>query len=374
MDAGLRTLPGTAAEILDDEIRAIICPDKIDTEEWLEAHRTAHSIGLRSNITIMFGSVEQPVHWARHIVRTRDLQVETGGFTEFVPLPFVHMATPIYLQKKARRGPTFREVLLMHAVPRIAYHGLIDNIQTSWVKLGVGRRPPGAAGRRQRPRRHADGREHQPGRRRRPRPDDGGRRLPGPRRAARAHPRAAHHALRPAGRRLTCRPAGPGTAPATRRSTSCIVELVEEAGVHGDADLVFEMLVSALRMGRESVDRGDLKLVNAALKELRYSFLVFEPYRRVRKVSIFGSARTQVDDPGYIAARNFGRAMAEREWMIITGAGPGIMEAGIEGAGAGSAFGVNIVLPVRAGGHARCSPATRSSSTTATSSPASSAS
>jgi FO synthase len=136
MDAGLRTLPGTAAEILDDEIRAIICPDKINTEEWLEAHRTAHSIGLRSNITIMFGSVEQPVHWARHIVRTRDLQVETGGFTEFVPLPFVHMATPIYLQKKARRGPTFREVLLMHAVPRIAYHGLIDNIQTSWVKLG----------------------------------------------------------------------------------------------------------------------------------------------------------------------------------------------------------------------------------------------
>jgi len=136
MDAGLRTLPGTAAEILDDEVRAIICPDKINTEEWLEAHRTAHSIGLRSNITIMFGSVEQPVHWARHIVRTRDLQAETGGFTEFVPLPFVHMATPIYLQKKARRGPTFREVLLMHAVPRIAYHGLIDNIQTSWVKLG----------------------------------------------------------------------------------------------------------------------------------------------------------------------------------------------------------------------------------------------
>jgi FO synthase len=137
MDAGLRTLPGTAAEILDDEIRAIICSDKIDTQQWLDAHRTAHSIGLRSNITIMFGSVEQPVHWARHIVRTRDLQIETGGFTEFVPLPFVHMATPIYLQRKARRGPTFREVLLMHAVPRIAYHGLIDNIQTSWVKLGA---------------------------------------------------------------------------------------------------------------------------------------------------------------------------------------------------------------------------------------------
>ncbi|MSW44885.1 MAG: 5-amino-6-(D-ribitylamino)uracil--L-tyrosine 4-hydroxyphenyl transferase CofH [Actinobacteria bacterium] len=137
MDAGLRTLPGTAAEILDDEIRAIICPDKIDTDEWLEAHRTAHSVGLRSNITIMFGSVEQPIHWARHIVRTRDLQAETGGFTEFVPLPFVHMATPLYLQRRARRGPTFREAVLMHAVPRIAYHGLIDNIQASWVKLGA---------------------------------------------------------------------------------------------------------------------------------------------------------------------------------------------------------------------------------------------
>jgi FO synthase len=137
MDAGLRTLPGTAAEILDDEIRAIICPDKINTDEWLDAHRTAHSVGLRSNVTIMFGSVENPIHWARHIVRTRDLQAETGGFTEFVPLPFVHMATPLYLQRRARRGPTFREAVLMHAVPRIAYHGFIDNIQASWVKLGA---------------------------------------------------------------------------------------------------------------------------------------------------------------------------------------------------------------------------------------------
>jgi FO synthase len=137
MDAGLRSLPGTAAEILDDEIRAILCPDKVNTEQWLEAHRTAHSVGLRSNITIMFGAVEQPVHWARHIVRTRDLQKETGGFTEFVGLPFVHMAAPIYLQHKARRGPTWREVVLMHAVARIAYRGLIDNVQASWVKLGV---------------------------------------------------------------------------------------------------------------------------------------------------------------------------------------------------------------------------------------------
>ena len=136
MDAGLKTLPGTAAEILDDGIRAKLCPDKIDTEEWLDAHRTAHSVGLRSNVTIMYGAIENPVHWARHMVRTRQLQRETGGFTEFVPLPFVHMAAPMYIQRKARRGPTFREALLMHAVGRIAYRGAIDNIQVSWVKMG----------------------------------------------------------------------------------------------------------------------------------------------------------------------------------------------------------------------------------------------
>ena len=134
--AGLGSLPGTAAEILDDEVRAVLCPDKVDTEEWLEAHRTAHRVGLRSNITIMFGSVERPVHWARHLIRTRDLQKETGGFTEFVPLPFVHMAAPVYLKRAARRGPTWRESVLMHAVGRIAYDGWVDNIQASWVKLG----------------------------------------------------------------------------------------------------------------------------------------------------------------------------------------------------------------------------------------------
>jgi FO synthase len=135
-DAGLGSLPGTAAEILDDEVRAVLCPDKVDTEEWLEAHRVAHSVGLRSNITIMFGSIETPLHWARHLMRTRDLQKETGGFTEFVPLPFVHMAAPIYLKRGARRGPTWRESVLMHAVARIAYDGWLDNIQASWVKLG----------------------------------------------------------------------------------------------------------------------------------------------------------------------------------------------------------------------------------------------
>ncbi len=136
-DAGLKTLPGTAAEILDDPVRAVLCPDKIDTEQWLDAHRTAHQVGLRSNVTIMFGAVEQPRSWARHLVRTRALQQETGGFLEFVPLPFVHMATPLYLQRRARRGPTFREALLMHAVGRIAYRGLIPNVQVSWVKLGT---------------------------------------------------------------------------------------------------------------------------------------------------------------------------------------------------------------------------------------------
>lgn len=136
MEAGLRSLPGTAAEILDDPVRAVICPDKINTEEWLHAHRVAHSVGLRSNVTMMFGTVEQPVSWARHLLATRDLQKETGGFTEFVGLPFVHMATPLYLQRKARRGPTFRETLLVHAIARLVYDGLIDNIQASWVKIG----------------------------------------------------------------------------------------------------------------------------------------------------------------------------------------------------------------------------------------------
>lgn len=135
-EAGQKSLPGTAAEILHDDVRATLCPDKINTEEWLEAHRIAHSVGLGSNVTIMFGSIERPEHWVHHLLRTRALQEETGGFTEFVGLPFVHMASPIYLQKNARRGPTFREVVLMHAVARIAYRGRIANIQGSWVKLG----------------------------------------------------------------------------------------------------------------------------------------------------------------------------------------------------------------------------------------------
>ncbi len=136
-EAGLASLPGTAAEVLHDDVRAVLCPDKIDTDTWLEVHRVAHRVGLHSNVTLMFGSIEHPEHWAAHLVRTRELQQETGGFTEFVGLPFVHMASPIYLQQRSRRGPTFRETLLVHAVARIAYHGWIPNIQVSWVKIGL---------------------------------------------------------------------------------------------------------------------------------------------------------------------------------------------------------------------------------------------
>lgn len=135
-DAGLATLPGTAAEILDDEIRSIICPDKISTDQWLEVMETAHGVGLRSTATIMFGHVDKPINWARHLMRIRKLQARTGGFTEFVPLPFVHMEAPMYLRGVARKGPTWRESLLMHAVARLSLHPLIQNIQTSWVKMG----------------------------------------------------------------------------------------------------------------------------------------------------------------------------------------------------------------------------------------------
>ena len=135
--AGLATLPGTAAEILDDEVRATLCADKVNTAEWLEVMRTAHELGFRSTATIMFGHVEGYEHWARHLIRIRDLQIETGGFTEFVPLPFVHMEAPIYLKGRSRRGPTFREAILMHAVARLALHPHVPNIQASWVKLGA---------------------------------------------------------------------------------------------------------------------------------------------------------------------------------------------------------------------------------------------
>ncbi len=135
-DAGLGSLPGTAAEVLDDEVRRLICPDKVTTDQWLQVHDAAHRVGLRSNVTIMFGHVDGPRHWARHLLRAREQQRRTGGFTELIPLPFVHMEAPIYLKGLARRGPTFGEVLLMHAVGRLALHPWIRNVQASWVKLG----------------------------------------------------------------------------------------------------------------------------------------------------------------------------------------------------------------------------------------------
>ena len=135
-EAGLGTLPGTAAEVLDDEVRQVLCPDKINTEQWLEVMEAAHGVGFNTTATIMYGHVDRIENWARHLIRIRDLQAKTGGFTEFVPLPFVHMEAPLYLKGRARKGPTFREAVLVHAVARIALHGYIENIQASWVKMG----------------------------------------------------------------------------------------------------------------------------------------------------------------------------------------------------------------------------------------------
>jgi 7,8-didemethyl-8-hydroxy-5-deazariboflavin synthase CofH subunit len=136
-DAGLGTLPGTAAEILDDDIRIHLCPDKIRTAQWAEVMITAHELGLRATSTIMFGHIDHPRSWANHLEVIREIQRRTGGFTEMVPLPFVHMGSPIFLRGRSRPGPTWDEAVLIHAVSRIAFDGLIDNIQASWVKLGL---------------------------------------------------------------------------------------------------------------------------------------------------------------------------------------------------------------------------------------------
>ena len=135
-DAGLGTLPGTAAEILDDEVRTTLCPDKLTTDEWLSVVEQAHNAGFTTTSTVMYGHIDGPVSWARHLLRLRALQERTGGISEFVPLPFVHMEAPIYLKGRARKGPTFREAVLMHAVARLVLHPLITNIQVSWVKMG----------------------------------------------------------------------------------------------------------------------------------------------------------------------------------------------------------------------------------------------
>ena len=162
-ESGLGTLPGTAAEILDDEVRDTLCPDKLSTDQWLEVVGAAHEVGFTTTSTVMYGHIDGPVSWARHLLRLRELQARTGGISEFVPLPFVHMEAPIYLKGRARKGPTWREAILMHAVSRLALHPLIPNIQVSWVKMGVEGFEGGPAGRRERHGRHAYEREHQPG-------------------------------------------------------------------------------------------------------------------------------------------------------------------------------------------------------------------
>ena len=195
-DAGLGSLPGTAAEILDDEVRQVICPDKVTTAQWLDVHDVAHRVGLRSNVTMMFGHVEGPRNWARHLLHAREQQRSSGGFTEFVPLPFVHMEAPMWLRGQARSGPTFGETLLVHAVARLALHP-VDHERPGLV--GQARRA-GSRGRlarwRERPRRHADERvDLEFGRRRAragvpARVDGGADPLGG------AHPATAHDALR----------------------------------------------------------------------------------------------------------------------------------------------------------------------------------
>lgn len=136
-DAGLDSIPGTAAEILDTRVRPKITPQKLSAEDWINLMRAAHTTGLRSTTTIMFGHIDDPRAWAIHLLRLRDLQAETGGFTEFVPLPFVHHRTPMFMKGGSRTGPTWREALKIHALGRIVLHPHITNIQASWVKMGV---------------------------------------------------------------------------------------------------------------------------------------------------------------------------------------------------------------------------------------------
>ena len=227
--AGLSTLPGTAAEILDDEVRAIICADKVNTAEWLDVVRTAHGLGLRTTSTIMYGHIEHPLSWARHLLALRDLQMETGGFTEFVPLPFVHMEAPMYLRGAARRGPTFREAVLMHAVARLALHPAHHEHPDVLGQDGPSGGGGVPRGRRQRSRRHLDEREHFPRRGHRARPGISARGDGGTHPLARAHAGTAEHAVRP----------GPGGAAGgvaeRRRSGSRCHDAAAETGRGGIA-------------------------------------------------------------------------------------------------------------------------------------------
>ncbi|MEO6509505.1 MAG: 5-amino-6-(D-ribitylamino)uracil--L-tyrosine 4-hydroxyphenyl transferase CofH, partial [Nocardioides sp.] len=136
-EAGVDSIPGTAAEILDDEVRWVLTKGKLPTSTWVEVVRTAHEVGLPSSSTMMYGHVDTPAHWVQHLRVLAGIQQETGGFTEFVPLPFVHHSSPIYLAGVARPGPTLRDNIAVHALARVMLHGLVDHVQTSWVKLGA---------------------------------------------------------------------------------------------------------------------------------------------------------------------------------------------------------------------------------------------
>ncbi|KXO97428.1 FO synthase (plasmid) [Tsukamurella tyrosinosolvens] len=136
-EAGLDTIPGTAAEILDDEVRWVLTKGKLPTSAWVDVVTTAHEVGIRSSSTMMYGHVDNPSHWVTHLNVLRDIQDRTGGFTEFVPLPFVHQSAPLYLAGAARPGPTKRDNRAVHALARVMLHGRIDHVQTSWVKLGT---------------------------------------------------------------------------------------------------------------------------------------------------------------------------------------------------------------------------------------------
>jgi FO synthase len=136
-DAGLDSIPGTAAEILDDEVRWVLTKGKLPAAQWVEIVATAHELGIPSSSTMMYGHVDHPRHWVGHLRTLANLQDRTGGFTEFVPLPFIHTNAPVYLAGLARPGPTLRDNRAVHAVARLMLHGRIPNVQTSWVKLGV---------------------------------------------------------------------------------------------------------------------------------------------------------------------------------------------------------------------------------------------
>ena len=199
-ESGLDTIPGTAAEILDDDVRWVLTKGKLPTRTWIEIVTTAHKVGVRSSSTMMYGHVDNPRHWVAHLrvlagIQDAELEDGVGGFTEFVPLPFVHHSAPIYLAGVARPGPTLRDNLAVHAMARIMLHGRIDHIQTSWVKLGVDGTRAMLERRRRRPRRHLDGGDHLPDGRLRARVGEDRRRAGRDRRRHRPTRRRAHHHL-----------------------------------------------------------------------------------------------------------------------------------------------------------------------------------